>query len=244
VKARRAKSSAVRRLRPFWIVIITGFGVSAVLIGFAVSWPGFDPRTISVNGNRRVTQAQIVERAGIAPKINMWLQDPRAIARRIETIPDVLSVRVRRIPPATIELSVSERQPFAVVRWGPSEVLVDRELRILSEPPPDGGLPVMVFPLRAGDSPGAFLEEPGLVALRSADDALTAAHVVPVELRFDRFGGLVAVVRGVTVLFGDQADLDKKIPLVNPILAQVDRGERRVSSLDLRAPATPVVRYR
>ncbi|MBV8148438.1 MAG: hypothetical protein JO092_05045, partial [Candidatus Eremiobacteraeota bacterium] len=45
-------------------------------------------------------------------------------------------------------------------------------------------------------------------------------------------------------LFGDDADLTKKAALVNPILAQVDRGRRRISALDLRAPGTPVVVYK
>jgi hypothetical protein len=235
----------VRRLRPFWIVIVAGLGLAAILVGFAVTWPGFDPRTIRVTGNLSVSRSEIVQRSGIAPRINMWLQDPRAIARRIETIPDILRVSVRRIPPTTIALAVTERQPFAIVRWGPREALVDRDLRVLSEPPPDDALPLLVFPLGGGDAPGTFLDEPQLLALRDDYEALLAAHIFSAELRFDRFGGLVAVVGGgVTVLFGDGADLDKKIPLVNPILAQVDHGRRRVSTLDLRAPGTPVVVYR
>jgi cell division protein FtsQ len=215
------------------------------LVGFAVTWPGFDPRTIRVTGNLSVSRGEIVQRSGIAPRINMWLQDPRAIAQRVETIPDILRVSVGRIPPTTIVLAVTERQPFAIVRWGPNEALVDRDLRVLSEAPPDGSLPVLVFPLRGGDAPGTFLDEPQLLTLRDDYGSLLAAHVFPTELRFDRYGGLVAVVEGgVTVLFGDGVDLDKKIPLVNPILAQVSRGRRRVSTLDLRAPATPVVVYR
>jgi cell division septal protein FtsQ len=243
VKSRRAKSSAVRRLRPFWIVIVAAAGVFATLGGFAVSWPGFDPQTIAVNGNRTVPADEIVEASGISRQMNMWLQDPRAIAHRIEEIPDIESVGVRRIPPTTIELLVTERKPFAIVRWQGGDVLVDRDLRVLSDPPAIGEFPILIFPLPAA-SPGAFLDEPQLAALRDDYDALVAAHVVATELRLDRFGGLVARLHGgVTVLFGE-GDLEKKIVLVNPILAQVDRGGRRIATIDLRAAATPVVVYK
>ncbi|MBV8148164.1 MAG: FtsQ-type POTRA domain-containing protein [Candidatus Eremiobacteraeota bacterium] len=245
MKARRARFSPARRLRPFWIVIVASLGAGATLVGFAVSWAGFDPRTIAVSGNRLVSRAEIVDRADISPRINMWLQDPRAIAHRIEAIPDVESVSVRRIPPTTIELSVIERKPFAVVSSGAGDVLVDRDLRVLSEPPPNDDLPVMRFQPRASVAPGTFLGEPRLVALREDYDALVSAHVIPRELRFDHFGGLiVSLAGGLSVLFGDDADLAKKAALVNPILAQVDRDRRRISTLDLRAPSTPVVVYK
>jgi cell division protein FtsQ len=244
VKARRTRSSPARRLRPFWIVLVAGCGAAAVAVGFAASWPGFDPRTIIVSGNHGVSRDEIVYRAAISPRINMWLQDPRAIARRIETIPDVASVRVQRLPPATIELSVTERKPFAVVRWGGGNAVVDRDLRVLSQPASDAGLPVMAVPL-PGASPGAFLHQPPVLALRNDYDALVAAGVIAQELEFDRFGGLVAALRGGTrVLLGDDADLDKKAALINPILAQIQRAGRRVSALDLRAPGTPVVVYK
>ena len=245
VKARRTKFSPVRRLRPFWIVIVASLGAAATLVGFAVSWPGFDPGTIEVSGNRLVSRAEIVERSGISPRINMWLQNPRAIARRIEAIPDVESVAVRRIPPTTIELAVTERKPFAIVRWEGDEVLVDRDLRVLSESPSSADLPVITFPLGDGVGPGTYLDEPRLAALRADYDALLSAHVVPRGVRFDRFGGLIATIAGgVTVLLGDDADLAKKAALVNPILAQIARSGRRASTVDLRAPATPVVVYR
>ena len=74
---------------------------------------------------------------------------------------------------------------------------------------------------------------------------MIAAHVVPLELTFDRYGGLVATVRGgIRILFGDDADLEKKLTLVNPILSQLVRARGRVDAVDLRAPSTPVLVYK
>ncbi len=46
------------------------------------------------------------------------------------------------------------------------------------------------------------------------------------------------------VLIGQESDLGQKLTLVDAILAQVVRGQRRVAAIDVRAPAAPVVVYR
>jgi hypothetical protein len=46
------------------------------------------------------------------------------------------------------------------------------------------------------------------------------------------------------VLLGDDEDIEKKIALIDPILAQTAKAGRHVATLDLRAPNTPVVVYK
>jgi hypothetical protein len=47
----------------------------------------------------------------------------------------------------------------------------------------------------------------------------------------------------VTLRFGDDADLKKKVELVQPVRSGI--GTRRVvRAIDLRAPGTPIVEYR
>ncbi len=242
-KVRRSKSSATRQLRQFWIVIAVAVGVAVVGGGLAITWPGFQPRTIVVSGNRSVSRAEIVGRSGISTHVNMWLQNPRAIAARIASIPDIGSVRVYPIPPATVRIWVTERTPFAIARAGAQEAVLDRDLRVLSDDAPVATLPVFLLDEKTALEPGMFLHQADAFALRDDNDALLAAHVAPIELSFDRYGGLIAVVRGgVKILFGD-GDLEKKVALVNPILAQVG-GKRHIAAIDLRAPSTPVVDYR
>jgi len=243
---RRRKASAAARVRPYWIPI----AIAAVLLAggaaFVVAWPGFVPSRIDVVGNRVVPRAEILADAAVARRVNMWLQSPGSISARVEKIPYVAVAHVYRLPPSSVIISVKERVPFAVVRSGPRAVLVDRELRVLQPAPLDSTLPSFV--LRAPDvelDPGSFVTAPGAVALRADYDAMIAAHVIPIRLAFDRFGGLVATVRGgVRVLLGDDGDMDEKLSLVDPILAQVVRKQRRVATVDLRAPGTPVIVFK
>jgi cell division protein FtsQ len=242
-KGRRRKASAAARLRPFWLPIAIAVLLCSAAIGFALSWSGFNPSHVEVSGNRVVATADILARARIARNVNMWLQNTGAMRRRIETIPYVLSARVLRLPPSTIAISVRERRPFAVVLNGEQSALADRDLRVLALGD-DPALPRFVLPDGTPLLPGDFLHGRAQ-RLRFDYDAMIAAHVVPLQLQYDRFGGLVATVRGgVRLLFGDEIDLSAKLPLVDPILAQVVRKQRHVAAVDLRAPRTPVIEFK
>lgn len=243
--ARRSKSSAAARLRPFWALIAVGAFAIAALTAFCVTWPGFAPKAVTVGGNRIVPRAEIVERAGISPHLNLWLQNPHAIAARVETIPYVARADVHRVPPRTIAIWVTERMPFAILRSGGDEAVIDRTLRVLGPVPPATTLPV--FNLGSAPLPdaGSFVTLTRAVELRDDYDALIGAHVVPASVGYDRFGGLVARMDdGMEILLGDDADLGAKLRLIDPILAQVVRKTRRVAAVDLRAPGTPVLVYK
>lgn len=218
-----------------------------VLVALAVAavWPGFDPKTVGVTGNERVPRSEILDRAAIASDQSMWFQSVGAISRRIEAIPYIASASVRRLPPASILILVSERTPFAVVQSGDDAAVVDRDLRVLQEA--TGAQTLPVFSVKPGLAlvPGAFLTQTGIVTLRDDYEAMIAAHVSPRELELDRFGGLVATMRdGIRVLLGDENDFGKKLALVDPILSQVVANQRQVAAIDLRAPAAPVIVYR
>ncbi len=225
--------------------IALGAAVVAGGLAFAAAWPGFNPKKIAVTGNRIVSRGEIVTRAAIAPRVSIWLQNTGAMARRIEAIPYIASARVGRIPPASIRIVVAERTPIAVLLSGWDAVLVDRALRVLEPAGVGDTLPVLVLQPGVGFTPGEYVRTRDAIALRDAYEALAARQIVPVELGFDRFGGLVATMRGgLRLLLGGTNDLDRKLTLANAILAQVVGRQRRVAAIDLRAPSAPVLVYR
>ncbi len=243
--ARRKGRSPAARLRPFRMLIAVCAVLVLVALGLAASWPGFDPKSVAVTGNERVPRSEILDRAAVASDQSMWLQSLRAMRARVEAIPYIASASVRRMPPASIVIAVSERTPFAVVRSGEDAVVVDRGLRVLQAATGEENLPVFSVKPGAMVVPGAFLTQDGIATLRDDYEAMIAAHVRPRELELDRFGGLVATVQGgIRVLLGDENDLGKKLALVDPILSQVVSNPRQVAAIDLRAPATPVIVYR
>lgn len=242
--ARRRKSVAAR-LRPFWLPIALTVLLFSIAAGFSLTWSGFGPKNVLVTGNRIVPRDEILARASVERNVNMWLQNTGAMARRVEAIPYVESVGVFRLPPATLLVHVRERKPFATVDAGGETVVVDRDMRVLTLGTGDPSLPRFILPALPPPLPGEFLREPQAIGLRDDYNALIAAHVVALVLEYDRYDGLVATVRGgVRLLLGSDGDLDAKLPLIDPILAQVVRKQRRVAAVDLRAPRTPVIVFK
>ncbi|MHB8356474.1 MAG: cell division protein FtsQ/DivIB [Vulcanimicrobiaceae bacterium] len=244
-KAARRKKSLAVRLRPFWIVLTLLLVAAAAAGYYLASWPGFFPKYVTVAGNEVVPAAEIRRRAAISPHQNVWLQNLGAAAARIEGIPYIATARLFRIPPAGVRIFVTERHPYAVVADGTRRVLVDRRLRVLQPAPPANDLPVFVLPGKRNLVDGTFLRGRRDERMRKDYAQLVAGHVIVTRLWFGHFGGLVAALRGgVDVLFGNDDDLRKKIPLVDPILSQLGRGGRAIRVIDLRAATTPVVEYR
>lgn len=243
--AKRRKKSAGARLRPFWILfILLAIGVA---IGgyYAAIWPGFYPKSVTVSGNRIVPSAEILSRAAITRNTNVWLQNTHAAAARIESIPYVRDAEIHRALPAAVRIVVTERKPFAVLNAGGERAIVDRDLRVLQADDGKRTLPLIVAPLMLAPQPGTFLHNADLERLRDDYVTLAAAHVAVRTLRYDKFGDLVArTPGGIDLLLGDDTDLAKKTPLIDPIISQVSATGKKLAAVDLRAPKTPVVVYK
>jgi cell division protein FtsQ len=245
VKPRRRRRSLAARMRPFWMPIGAGTALVVVGLALAATWPGFRPTRIAVVGNQRVSRGEILARAGIAPHLSIWLENTGAIAGRIAAIPFIATATVHRIPPATLTIVVTERAVFATLRSGANAAVVDRALRVLESASDDQVRPVLVVAPGLDLLPGEFVRTRPAVELRDAYETMSARRIVPVEVGFDRFGGLVVTMDGgLRLLLGGQSDLGQKLTLADAILSQVVGSQRRVAAIDLRAPATPVLVYR
>jgi len=245
VSGKRRKPSAAARIRPFWVPIGLLVVVVAAGLMFAATYPGFDPQRISVSGNSRVSRQEILARAAVAPHTTIWLQNTGAIAQRIAAIPYIESARVRRIPPATIRIAVTERTPLAVLRSAYDAAVVDRSLRVLGPAPAESALPVFDVEPATELTPGSFVHSSQAVQLRAAYETILSRQIVPVEMGLDRYGGLVVTMRGgLRLLLGGQSDLAQKLTLADAILAQIVARKGRVAAIDLRAPSAPVLVYR
>lgn len=241
----RRKKSAGARLRPFWILFVL-VAIAAALGGYyAATWPGFYPKSVTVRGNAVVPVSQILARAQIAAHENVWLQNTRKAAQRIETIPYVKKAAIHRALPAVVRITITERRPFAVLQTAGGRALVDRDLRVLQPAEQSASLPIVVTKLESVPADGTFVKDAAAQRLRDDYEALAQAHVAVRSLKYDKFGDLVAQTRGgISLLLGDDSDLLKKTPLIDPIISQVSASGKKLAAVDLRAPKTPVVVYK
>lgn len=244
-KSKRVKRSAAARIRPFWIMFALAGVLSVAAGAFFTMWSGFDPSHVAVTGNRRVSSSEILRVADIPANRSIWLENTKAIAARIRTIPYVGIVSIHRLPPASLTIAVSERVPFAVLTSDGQSAVVDRELRVLSPAAGDELLPAFVLTVHGSLAPGTFVTARDAFGLRDVYTTMASGGLTPATLTFDRYGDVIASISGgPRLLLGQPDDLKRKVRLINAILTQVVRRQLSVSAVDVREPATPVVVYR
>lgn len=244
---RRSRPTLLARLRRFWLLGV----VLAALVaggGYALaSAPAFDLHDLTITGLTHVSRAEVIARANIDPRANVWLLDSHAIAARIEAIPYVGTARVHRRPLASVWIEIDERIPEGCVRSrGGAALTVDRADRVLQRSCVAAA--ARTYELRAPTdvAAGRFARDAELSSLQRDADALTGTGADDRfrALRHDAYGGLEAdLPSGVRVRFGDDRDLERKRKLIGPILAELGGRVGELRAVDLRSPSTPVVEF-
>ncbi|MEM1348425.1 MAG: FtsQ-type POTRA domain-containing protein [Myxococcota bacterium] len=123
---------------------------------YVVSSERFAVRAIEIQGVQLADRAALLERAHIAPGINVFDVDEQAAARAIEADPWIARAAVTRELPDTIAIAVTERRPSALVLDAPNFVLVEHD-----------GSPIKA--LAPEDTLGGAIQELALVTGLSAE---------------------------------------------------------------------------
>ena len=206
-------------------------GVQVWLLGFSSV---FDVTAVEVDGASAETLPAVRAAARVAPGTSLLWLDTADLDARVQTIPRVATVDVRRSVPHTVTVTVTEREPVAAVPLGTGVALVDGTgfaYRTMPAPPP--GIPRLVL-------------GPGLAASPSDPTTVAAVRVLaalPADLR-----GRITELRaaspydvsfsldaGRTVRWGADADDARKAAVLGPLLS------RPGSTYDVSTPDLPVV---
>ena len=161
----------------------------------------------------------------------LWL-DTSALDARVQTIPRVATVDVRRSFPHTVTVTVTEREPVAAVPLGTGVALVDGTgFAYRTMPAPPAGIPRLVL---AGAERGAVGPDdrgrrprprgPAGRPARSRITELRAASPYDVSFCLDA---------GRTVRWGADADDARKAAVLGPLLS------RPGSTYDVSTPDLP-----
>lgn len=258
IRARRQdvmRQRARRRRRVIVsVVVVVALAVAGTALARSSLFAIVDVRVAGVQGQ----EADLVRRAAaIRPGNNLLSADLGAAAARAADLPWIRSATARRIPPSTVQLHVTRREPVVVVRLPDAAWLVDAEGVVVAGGSQEGLVeitaPHSVVPGVGGEVRDAALRN-ALVARAELPDALRASVVryeAPSarDLRLHLDGGVV-------VRFGVAEQVAEKARSVALLLEQVrSQAERRSATaedesegtgfdameVDVRAPANPVL---
>ena len=217
-------STRKRRVRR-WIAL----AVVVVLVGVAVWVVWFSSlltvREVRVLGTTTVSADQVRTAADVPVRVPLARVDVDGIASRVETIPRVKSVEVRRGWPDVLVLVVTERTPLAVTKAGTSlTYLDDSGARFGSLTVAPRGMPLVV----ASDDVAqqAALDVVGALpkALRDTTTTVTAKT---------RDDVVLTLADGVTVRWGSAEQSDRKAAVLAALL------KVKAATYDVSAPDLP-----
>jgi cell division protein FtsQ len=121
-------ASSGRVLRAVWsgMKLVSGVAI-VVCASVAVAWgahryalttPRFAVRSVEIEGNRRKSDAQILELAGLSPGTNLFAIDLSGAERRLLEDPWIKQAKITRQLPGTLQIHLGEREPAALAVIG------------------------------------------------------------------------------------------------------------------------------
>ena len=251
-RRRAVRDAGLRRRRRLAGSATALVALAALAIGLTHS-PLFRVAEVTVAGAEGERAAEVVAAAGVDPGANLLFVDLMAAAARVRRLPWVADARLTRVPPATLEVSVTLREPVVVVRLADSSWLVDAQGMLVGGGARDGlarvDVPDTVLP-----SVGQPVDEPLVRAALAYAAGLPDALRARVQRYEARAGQPLRAVVTVTadedgptsipVVLGGGDDVAAKGRALELILERVTADENLDTEgfeIDVRAPENPVL---
>ena len=148
-KKRRKKNYVLRVL----VFLALGTGVF-----YWLTSPFFDVQQIIVENNRHYTREQIIRMAGATVGQNIFTVETALMRDTLLKDPYIRTVRVRRVLPADIVITVEERTETAKVPYADSFIIIDNDGLILRVTTARLRLPILIGMTVKTMEPGVPLE--------------------------------------------------------------------------------------
>ncbi|MGN0106133.1 MAG: cell division protein FtsQ/DivIB [Hominilimicola sp.] len=243
-KQQKAKRLKIQRRRALIVFILTVILVMVLLF----MTPIFNIRSVSVEGNRLVSAEQFQEKLKPLVGENLLRTGSGKIRKTLKTIPYIDTVEVqKKLFPPSVKVTVTEYVPAAVIRTEGSSLLVNSELRVLtdsgeqSEPVPTvTGFGVSSYKtgeiLKTDDSDK---KEIIMMALSTLEATGLIDKVIEINVN-DIADVTMNYDNRITVKCGTQLDLERKLRLFRETVTSNSLAENARGTMDLSEPGRAV----
>jgi cell division protein FtsQ len=233
---------AVDRLlrRVLVALLVVAVPAGAVAAGWwLVSSPRFAVKSVDVRGAHLVGADRILDAAQIAPGRNVFLLDPRRIARQVEALPEVQRADVIRELPDRVTVVVEERKPFTLVHAGrlhwidETGHVLGREDQAVTPPAPViSGLTEAELVSMSGAPSGKARDAIRLIRALLRSGSTLAGEISEIDMT-EAKGPVLYTVGGVEVRLGAE-EWDERLSRLEGVLAQPSARDGRIRTVDLR----------
>lgn len=233
------------------LAVLWGVGAVALGAGGLLAWNHFTKGeslrvgAIRVVGNTRATAAEIRALSPVQPGDHLLAADVDAVEQAVSRHPWVARAEARRTLPPAIEITVTEREPRALVDLG-GTYLVDGDAQVFKRAGAGDGLDL---PVVTGFGRDDFSQRRAVVETRlrgalALADEYAREGLVPLaaiqEIHLDGDGGVTLYVgdEGTQVRLG-QGDLPQKLGRLHRVLEALRAEGRKAEVIHLDDRAHP-----
>jgi len=237
----RVDEARRRSLRPW--AIAGGCLICVAIAGAGLtSTPLFHAKSIAVEGERHLSERQVLRIAGIDHDTNVFRLDEGAVRRRLERDPWIANAIVSADLPSSISISVLERVPVAVALTEEGRQLIAGDGTPLGAAAAGSALPEVRLVGEPGQPGPAF---DAVAAGASVAGGMPPAIRLQVELVVIGSDGTITLhlTDGVSVTYGGPDEYEAKAEAIAAILDYADDQGRALMSIDVTAPAAPTARF-
>ncbi|MBS0656986.1 MAG: FtsQ-type POTRA domain-containing protein [Verrucomicrobia bacterium] len=268
VRRSRAVRTAFLTLVSLGLLIGAIFGSLHIYDRYFVGNPAYELKVVDVRTDGALPRESIIKAAGLQLGINLFRVNLAEISRRLEQLPQVEKVALKKIFPGTVLIEIVERRPIAwalplgsqetreQAAGNPASLFVDAKgtLMHIRQPAPEHvALPIIRGCPSTELRPGAQLraEAPlaALAWLSVYKDSGSMARFAAQEIDISRGYALIVTDRtGLAVTFGvegygvEPASYAEQLARLDTILQECERSGQRPASINLMvARNTPVI---
>ena len=229
----RRLTAPPRRMLSVPVRTVVGLAVGLVAVLGAVGWfsPLLSVRSVTVQGERVVTEQQVLGALAVPAGTRLAGLDLAAASARVAALPRVLSAQVERVLPSSVTVTVVERTVVAWVGAADGQHLLDATGVDFAVEAPAPGVPQLMVATPGPADPatlaalGVLTSLPGPV--RSLVSTVGASSPAAVQLGLND---------GRTVVWGGPDDGARKAAVLAAVLT------RPGHSYDVSSPDLPTVR--
>ncbi len=121
---------------------------------FLTMSPQFNINNVSIQGNQRLDEQEVLEWAGPVQKENIFRIDMAALADRLIKHPWIFSASIERTLPDKLRISIRERTPYAKIKLDRTYILDNHGVILTSSELPGADLPLIIGMASKSVEPG------------------------------------------------------------------------------------------
>jgi len=241
------KEGKSRHQAVFWGVIVGGVLITVAVISLYV--PGLrllDLREIVVSGNHYISAAEVADATGLKAGRSLLAISLRNVSDLVGALPWVKAVRVRRVYPHRLSISVQERAPVAEVTLPSDQVLTVGEGGVIVEATDRFGLslPQLIGATLSGENPGAQILDRRVISLidtLASDTRLHGVKIRKIDVS-DPASVVLYADGGPTILLGGLDGFAARLDELVALLRTIELGSYKSIDLRFKGEATLVRR--